>query len=319
MLDERFRYRKLVQLYKFGKDLFPLQLLLPVIALVLEAFRDFLFVFVQSCGVAHILRKLIVQIRELFVFDAEHLDGIVVGFPGELGIGIIGGIGDLEIFVLADIRAAQVLVEGLHGFFGADVAENAIRLQRFAAARRSPHQFQLHIVAVFDGPPFDGSKRRGAFAHLLESLRDVGLVEFHRGHLDCETFVIAKLELREDFEYGAKLQRLAFGKIQFFHLWLRNRSQFLFRDGFFNALRDERLQHFALDVFREAAADQRYRCLARPKSRHAGNAREFLSYTLDLFRYFFRGNLQIQLAAAGCFSHGTIFSSVNDLATNRSW
>jgi hypothetical protein len=26
MLDERFRYRELVQLYKFGKDFFPLQL-----------------------------------------------------------------------------------------------------------------------------------------------------------------------------------------------------------------------------------------------------------------------------------------------------
>ena len=253
---------------------------------------------------------------QFLVLDAQHFDGIVIGLAGELGVGIVGGIGHVEILVVADIRAAQILVERLHRFFGADVAEHAVGLQRFAAAVGSAHQFQLRDSRrLRPARPSDGSKRRGALAHLLESLCDVLVGHFHRGHFNFQILVIAQLKFRQNFEDRAEFQRLAFGEIQLVHLRLRDRSQFLLGDGFFDALGHQRLQHFALDVVREAAADQRDRRLARTEAGHARNARKFLRHALHLFRYFFRGNFQIQFAAASCFSHGTIFSSVNDRAT----
>ena len=137
------------------------------------------------------------------------------------------------------------------------------------------------------------------------------------GHFDFETFVIAKLEFRKDFEDGAELQRLAFGKIQLLDLRLRNRRQLLFGDGFFDALRDERLQHFALDILGEAPADQGDGRFAWPKTGHTGDPRELLGHALNFLGYFFRGNFQIQLAAASCFSHGTILSLVDAYGDNR--
>ena len=69
--------------------------------------------------------------------------------PASLASGIIGGICDVEILVIADVRAAQILVERLHGFFGADVAQNAVGLHGIAAAFGRADQFQLNEVAVF--------------------------------------------------------------------------------------------------------------------------------------------------------------------------
>ncbi len=176
----------------------------------------------------------------------------------------------------------------------------------------------MHIVAVLDDAPFDRGKRRRPLAHLFESLRNVRVGDIHRGHFDREALVIPKLEFREDFEDGAELQRLALGKIELLNLRLRNGCPLLFRDGFFDALWYERLQHFALDIFRESPANQRDRRFARPESWHACDTRKFLGHALNFFRYFFRGNLQIQLAAARCFSHGTILSQINDPAKNGS-
>jgi hypothetical protein len=164
-------------------------------------------------------------------------------------------------------------------------------LQRFAAARRSPHQLQLHVIAVFDGPPFDRRKRRRPLAHLLKGLGNIRFGEVHRGHFNFKSFVIPKFEFRQNFENRAELQRLALGKIQFLNLGLRNGRQFLLRDGLLDALRDERLQYFTFNIFGEAPADERYRGFAWPESRHARDARKFLCHALNLFRHFFRGNL----------------------------
>ncbi len=106
----------------------------------LQAFADFGLQLVESSGVADIFGELVVEFRELFVLDAEHFDGIVIRLAGELGVGIVGGIFDVEILVVADVCAAQILVERLHGFFGADVAQHAVGLHRFAAAIGRAHR-----------------------------------------------------------------------------------------------------------------------------------------------------------------------------------
>ena len=50
--------------------------------------------------------------------------------------------------MVADARAAQIFVERLHGLFRPHVAQHAIGLDRFAAAFRRSHQFQLRKVAI---------------------------------------------------------------------------------------------------------------------------------------------------------------------------
>ena len=63
MLDQRFGYREVVQLHDFGQDFFAQQILVLVIALVFQAFANFLVQLVQRGGVAHILGELVVQLR----------------------------------------------------------------------------------------------------------------------------------------------------------------------------------------------------------------------------------------------------------------
>ena len=85
------------------------------------------------------------------------------------------------------------------------------------------------------------------------------------------------------------------------------------------SLRYQRLQHFSLDVFREFLSNQRNRRLAAAESRHVRNARKFFRHALDLFRHFFRGNFQFQLAAARCFSHAKILSWDDDGSSGESF
>jgi hypothetical protein len=148
----------------------------------------------------------------------------------------------------------------------------------------------------------------GALAHLFEGFRHVFFGNVHRGHLELQLFVIAQFEFRQHFKYCPELQRLPFVEIQLVHLRLRDGRQFLFGNGLFHALGHQRLQHFSFDVIRELASNQRNGRLPAAKSRHVRNARKFLRHAFNLFRYFFRGNLQLQLAAAGCFSHTTVLS-----------
>src|SRR6267154_444515 len=101
---------------------------------------------------------------------------------------------------------------------------------------------------------------------------------------------------------------LPFVKVQLVHLRLRYRRQLLLGHGFFHALGNQRLQHFALDVLGEFSPDQRNRSLAAAESRHVCQAREFLLHALNLVRHFFGWNFQFQLAAARCFSHAKILS-----------
>src|SRR5207302_811557 len=92
------------------------------------------------------------------------------------------------------------------------------------------------------------------------------------------------------------------------HLRLRDRCELLFGYGFFRPLRHQGLQHFSLDVLSKLAADQRNGRLATPESGYVREARELLGDTLDLFRHFFGGNFQFQLAAAARFGHTKVLS-----------
>src|SRR5207302_1393644 len=139
---------------------------------------------------------------------------------------------------------------------------------------------------------------------------------------EFKTLIASQLEFRHHLEHRAKLHRLAFIEVQLLHFRLRNRREFLLRQGLFHALRHKRLQHFALNVVRESAANQRNGRLPAPESRNRGQARELFRHALDLFRHFFGGNLQFQLAAAACLSHGgpfraTSLSLLRDLRWSR--
>ena len=60
MLDERFGYGEIVKFDEFGEDFFARDVLLAMVALVLEAFVDFLFQFVEGGGVADVLGKFVI-------------------------------------------------------------------------------------------------------------------------------------------------------------------------------------------------------------------------------------------------------------------
>src|SRR2546429_9740924 len=86
-------------------------------------------------------------------------------------------------------------------------------------------------------------------------------------------------------------------------LWLRDRNQLLILDGFVDLLRNKRLQHFAFDVVRKAAADERNRRFARTKSGYACNAGKLASYPLDSFLHVRGGKLQIEFTPASFLGH----------------
>ena len=213
--------------------------------------------------------------------------------------------------MIADVRAAQVFIERLHGLFSADVAENAVRFERIAAARRSSQQLQLHEIAIFNSAPFHGSQSRRALAHLFERFRHVRFGNVHDRHFDFQALVVPQLEFRQHFENSAELQRLAFGEIQLFNLRLRDRSQLLLRHSLFHAFGHELLQHLAFDVVGKSPPNQRHGGFAGAEARHARNPGKIFGDALDGLGHFFRGNLQVEFAAASRFSHSKIHSFVH--------
>ncbi len=209
--------------------------------------------------------------------------------------------------MVADIRAAQIFVERLHRFFAAHVAKDAVRFERLAAARRDAFQFELGVIAVGDGPAFDGNKVGGAVAQFFNGLIDVGVLDLEVLDFDFQVLILSQLEFGQDLERGAEFHRPCFREVHLIDLRLRHRHQLVFGDGALDLLGHERLQHFALDVVGKPAADQRDRRLPGPKSRDARHARKFLGHAFDGFLHGFRGDFQIQLAPASCFSHGHAF------------
>ena len=211
----------------------------------------------------------------------------------------------------------QVFVEGLHRFFGAEVAHHAVGLDGLAFAFGLAFDLDLDVVVLLRGAAFDWRECSGALAHFFESLRDIVVGDVHRRHFDVEIFVVAELKFGEHFEDGAEFQRLAFGEVELFDLRLRNRRQLLLDDGFLDGFGDERLKDFALDVFGEALADQRDRRFAGAEAGDARELREFFRDTLHFFGDDIGGDFEVEFATAGCgsgsgfFSHGRSFSVLN--------
>ena len=81
--------------------------------------------------------------------------------------------------------------------------------------------------------------------------------------------VIAQLKFGQYFEDRAEFQRLALVEIELFDLRLRDGIELLFSDGFFDALRNQRLQNFSLDVVGKAAANQCHGSFAGAEAGHA--------------------------------------------------
>ena len=275
-----------------------------------QILADFLPQFGESRDSARfacrILHEFVVQLGQLLFLDALNLDCVVVGFSGELGIGIVLRIARLETFRFAGSRAAKVFGEAFERFFGADVAEDVVRLDRIAAAHWRAHQFDQSVVAVFRRAAFDGNKRGGTLAHFFERLVHLRVADFIRVHLDLEILVIAQLEFGKDFEDRAEFQRLAFFEFDLVHFGARDRDQFFFVERFFEIFRHERLHHFALNVFGEAAANQRDGRLARTESGNARHARDVARHFFGRFLHVLGRNFQLDFTLAGCFCHGEI-------------
>jgi len=303
MLNERFGYREFVELDEFGDDLLALKIGFAVIALVLEAFADFFLEIVEGGGVADILGELVVELGKGFGLDAEDVDGVMEFLVCEFGVGIIGRIFDVEILVVADVGAAEIFVEGLHGFFGADVAQDAVRLQRIAAAVGSAEELDLNEIAVLDGTPFDGRESSGSLLHFGKGVGDTFVRDIHLGHFDFERFVIAERKFGEDLEGCAELERLALLEIELVDLRLGDGSELLFGDGLFDVFGDEGLQDFALDVVGEAPFDEGNGSFAGSETGDAGDAGKLFGDFFRGFGDFLGRNFQVKFSAASGFRH----------------
>jgi hypothetical protein len=303
MLDEGFGYRKVVKLDEFGDDLFALQVGLAMIALVLEAFADFLPEFLEGGGIADVFGKFVVDLGQSFLLDAKNIDGVIEFFASELGVGVVRRVFDSEVFVIAGIGTTKIFVEGLHGFFGTDMAEDAIGLQGIASAFGSAEEFDLDEIAVLGGAVFDGSEGGGALLHFGERVGDALVGYVHLGDFDFEGLVIAEGEFGEDFEGGAELERLALLKIELIDLWLGDGSELLLSDGFFDVFGDQGLKDLALNVVGKAPLDEGNGGFAGPKTGDPSDAGQFFSNLFGGFGNFLSGNFQVQFFAASGIRH----------------
>jgi len=169
----------------------------------------------------------------------------------------------------------------------------------------------LDEVTVLSRAALHGSESGCALLHLGEGFGDTLVSDGHLGHFDFEVFVVAKGEFGQNLEGGAELQWLAFVKFELFDLGLGDRCELLLGDGLFDALGDKGLEHFALDIFREATLNQRDRGFAGTKTRDPRDASELLGHLFGGFRYIFCGNLEVEFFPASGFRHVIISLFVN--------
>jgi hypothetical protein len=184
------------------------------------------------------------------------------------------------------------------------MAENVIRLNGIAATHWNAHQLDQHVIAVFRRTPFDGNVGGRSLAHFFECFVDLLVADLNLVHFDTEVLVIAKVELGEDFEDRAELERLAFLEMNIVHFGTSYRCEFLFVESLLEIFGHQRLNYFALNIFGKAASDNRHRGLARPESGNARNARNVARDFLGGFLNVFSRNFQLDLAfTSGGFGH----------------
>ena len=183
------------------------------------------------------------------------------------------------------------------------MAEDAVGLHRIAAAYGNAGELDLHEVAVLRRAAFDRNEGGSVVAHFFDGLIHLRVAGFDRVHGDFQIFVIAELEFGQDFKDGAELQRLAFLELDLVDFRTRYRDEFLFVEGLLEVLGDERLNHFALNVIGEPAADQRDGSFAGAKSGNPGDAREVACDFVGSFLNVLGRNFQLEFALACCFCH----------------
>ena len=173
----------------------------------------------------------------------------------------------------------------------------------------------MDVIAVLSRPAFDRSESGRPFTQGFDFLAYIVVGDVHGRHFEIKVFIVRQIKFGKNLEDCPELEGLAFGEVELFDLRLRDGREFLLADGLFHALRHERLHDFTLDVVGEAPANQRDWRLARTEARDTGDARKFLCDALQFFGDFIRGNLEIELAAAGCcstcISHGNPFDAAS--------
>ena len=207
----------------------------------------------------------------------------------------------------------KIFRERRQGFFHTQRDHDVLSLDRFATASRgSARQLDEDGIAFLCGPVFNGDECGGALAHLFQRFFHLGVAHFDFVNLNLKILVIAEFEFRQDFEDGAELQGLAFLEFDLIDFGPHDRNKLFLVESFFEILGHERLQHFALNVIREAAADYGDGSFARTES---GDA----SQTRDIARYFIRSlldvlgrNFQLNLAFTCGFSGFRVMGKLSE-------
>src|SRR5215469_2498992 len=153
------------------------------------------------------------------------------------------------------------------------MAENIVGLQRIATAVRSPDKLELDEIAVFGRAIFHWCERCRPLTRFLQRSVDVFVGDGHSRHLDVEALVFPKLKFREYFKNGSELERLTLVEVELVHLGLRNGAELMLGHRLFHFLRNQRLQHFTLDIVSVAPLDQRNRSFSWAEPGDAGHTR----------------------------------------------
>ena len=105
-------------------------------------------------------------------------------------------------------------------------------------------------------------------------------------------------EVRKHFKGSFEAQRFAFLEFDVGYLGLRDRLELLLGDGSAKVAGQHSFHHVLANLLRKTAADERFRNLARTKTRDA--CQLFVSFgdRLKIASHFFRGNFNVNFPGA---------------------
>ena len=110
--------------------------------------------------------------------------------------------------------------------------------------------------------------------------------------------IVLQLDLRDHFELGGEAQRLAVVEVDVLDIGLADHVEVFGLELLLEILGDQVLQHLLPDVAGELLADQRYRGLARAKTREFGALLDIQHNAFGLAGHFGNGNGNLQRVLA---------------------
>ena len=228
--------------------------------------------------------------------------------PGQLGIGIIGGIGHVE--TACDRRCCAPRRFSLNG---SRVSSPPTWHRTLSASSGSPPpaghalQLELRVIAVGDGAAFDGNESGGAVAQLLDApCRHRRRRPRRSSTSTSRSLYCPSSNSGRTSNDGAEFQRAGFREVDLVDLRLRDRHQLL---SFTACSICSGTSDCSTSLLMSSAKRRRISGdggLARAKPGNARDARKFLGHAFDCFLHVFGGNFQFQFAPASCFSHGSL-------------